>query len=253
MLEKKTIIRQRRLNKAALAAVAVHERNFFLEATHVVNELNLLQKLAVWSMRPSENPHVVMAQACQTLVLLRLLVGKLNEANELVRSAYNATQLSREYNSELSTQASEAAREINRYFGRANLVHRVRNGVAFHYSAEAMDGALQQISPEDELEVFAAERLPNTLYVFSELLVTHSMLGDEGLGGFERFMDEVIQVSHWFLRFLDGFIEAFLARHGKDLFDDDGSEYLEVPITEKFENVVLPWFTEVIGPEQGAA
>jgi hypothetical protein len=246
--KRKLIIHRRRLNKVALAAVPNHERNFFLEAAHVVNELNSLQKLAIWSMRRSENPHVEVAQVCQTLLLLRLLVGKLNEAHELVRTAYNATHLSREYDSGLSTQAKNSAREINRYFGRSNLIHEVRNVVAFHYSAKAMDGALQQITPDEDLEYFVAERLPNTLYVFSEALVTRSMLGAKGLTGFERFMDEVIRVSGWFLRFLDGFIEAFIARHGKEVFDDGGGENFEVSMTEKFEDVVVPWFTEVVAP-----
>lgn len=246
MPERKAVIHRLRLNNEALAAIAIHERNFFLEAAHVVNELNLLQKLSVWSMRRSEHPQIEMAQACQTLMLLRLLVGKLNEANELVRTAYNGTLLSREYHSRLGTEAREAAGEINRYFGRKNLIHRVRNDVAFHYSAEAMDGALQQASPDEELEVFAADRLPNTLYVFSEVLVTHSMLGAAGLAGFKRFMEEVIQVSRWFLRFLDGFVEAFLARHGRELFDDQGGEDFEIPLTESFENFILPWFTEVV-------
>lgn len=246
MLERKAVIRRLRLNIEALAAIAVHERSFFLEAAHVVNELNLLQKLAVWSMRRSEHPQVEMAQACQTLMLLRLLAGKLNEANELVRTVYNGTLLSREYHSRLGREAREAAGDLKRYFGRRNLIHRVRNDLAFHYSAEAMDGALRQASPDEELEVFAAERLPNTLYVFSEVLVTHSMLGAEGLAGFERFMEEVIEVSRLFLRFLDGFVGAFLARHGEALFDDGGGEQFEIALTESFEDFVLPWFAEVV-------
>jgi hypothetical protein len=162
-----------------------------------------------------------------------------------VRRAYNATQLSREYHAELSPEAKDAYREMNRYFGKTNLIQQVRNGVAFHYSAEAMDGALQQILPDDDLEVFVAERLPNTLYVFSEALVTHTMLADEGLAGFDQFMKETTEVSRWFLLFLDGYVAAFLNRHGRDLFEDSCSELHEIGITVTFDDMYIPWFTNV--------
>lgn len=210
-----------------------------------MNEINVLHKLAVWSMRPNQIQQVAIAQACQTLMILRLLVGKLNEANELVRRAYNATQLSREYHAQLAPEARDAAREINRYLGKTNLIQQVHNSVAFHYSAEAMDGALQQISSDDGLEVFVAERLPNMLYVFSETLVTHTMLGDEGLSGFDRFMHEAINVSRWFLRFLDGFVTAFVVRHGERLFEGSGDEKHEISVATSFEDAYIPWFTEV--------
>lgn len=120
-------IHRHRLLRDGLLNVPQVERDFFFAAAHIANELNLLQKLAIWSLHVHGDLAVMRAQSCQALMLLRLLVGKLNEAYKLVDSSYFGSQLSRDYNELLSEASAQAIKNIRRYFRNdTNLVHRIR-------------------------------------------------------------------------------------------------------------------------------
>ena len=57
-----------RLSREVLEAAPASERNLFLAATHVTNELNLLHKLVIWSGNLSGPEPAQRAQLCQSFM-----------------------------------------------------------------------------------------------------------------------------------------------------------------------------------------
>jgi hypothetical protein len=184
-------------------------------------------------------------------MLLRLLVGKLNEANILVDKSYFGTQLSRDYGPVLDQTSLAAIKSIRRYFASSgNLVHRVRNAVAFHYSAPEIGASLEKVKVNEELDFYLAPNLPNTLYYFAEVMVAWTMLGEMTTEALQQFMDETGKVARWFIHFMDGFIAAFSDRHRSSLKDTDegASAPVDIQGAPDFEVVQIPWFTTIRRP-----
>ena len=76
------------------------------------------------------------ATGTQTQMLVRLMVGALNEAWELVSSRFIRNRLAKDYLVRLDPAGRTAFDELKRQFGGSNLLDGVRNNYAFHYPKE---------------------------------------------------------------------------------------------------------------------
>ncbi len=238
----KAAVRHLRLSRAALAAAPPVERDLFLAAAHVTNELNVLHKLAVWSGDFSGSEPIQRAQICQTLMFFRLLAGKLNEANELLRVSYFGTKLSKTYDSLLPPEAVTALSTVKRYFAGGNIINSTRKEFAFHYSATNTGAGLVALPEEEQLDYYVGPTISNTFYYFSEVSVATAMLGQLDREHFERFAGEIITIAGQFLRLLDGFLGVFTSRHGAQLLDSDPG-LLDLGDLPRFDGIRIPWFT----------
>lgn len=77
------------LPKERLDHMLPEERNFLILCGHIANELNILQKLVIWTSN-FDTPGEIEARAnvVQALLIAKLLASKLWEASELVRKAF---------------------------------------------------------------------------------------------------------------------------------------------------------------------
>ena len=238
------VVFQYRFSRAALGGVPVPERNLFLAAAHVTNELNLLHKLAVWSGDFEGTEPLQRAQICQSFILFRLLAGKLNEANEMLRRDYFATQISRVYDQLLPQPAQDSLAAIKRYFARENIINRTRNDFAFHYSAAGAGAGFEALPPEEQLDYYVGRTLSNTLYYYSEVSVAVATIGSLDRDHFGRFVGEIITVSKHFLHLLDGLLFVFTERHGRTaLLEPDVTHQIDLTDSPPFSSVKIPWFT----------
>lgn len=166
-----------KLSKDALLGVPENERTFFLSLAHLANEINALQKLVLWSCDfSSQNPAFDKGQTALSFMLLKLLAGKLNEANELLQKKFHGLSVSRDYEPSLSEEARDALSKIKSYFGRENLIHKVRKNYAFHYSPDELAAVLPSVSEDIDLYIDSAERILKNLYYFAEVLANTAML-----------------------------------------------------------------------------
>jgi len=228
-----------RLDREVLLAAPSNERNFFVAAAHAANELNLLQKLAMWTGNVRGELPIIRGQFSQGMILLRILAGKLNESNELLQKSFFGTQLSKAYHSDLDADAKASLKEVSRYFGRENVLRCTRNILAFHYSAEEIGDALEHLDSSEDLELYVAPRIKNPLYFFSEAIAAAAMLGEISEEAFTRFMDELVHISKSFLIFFDAFIYAFLQRHRVIVSKSN----VEMPELPTFKDIQIPWFS----------
>ena len=73
----------------------------------------------------------------------RMLAGKLCEGWTLFRERYQGTSLSKEYDKLLDTEVRKAIKKLNKYFGKSNVLSRIRNRFAFHYDPSDLDKIIQ--------------------------------------------------------------------------------------------------------------
>ena len=233
--------------KEILVEMPENERNFFISVGHLLNELNVLNKIFYRCSRyPTSDRIVGKAQTTQALCMAKILAGKLAVGWEMLRTFYFNTQLSREYSLLLSPEASEAQRELGRYFGRStNVVSAIRNRYAFHYDLKQFSEALAAPSEEDGWEKFIGKKTGNSLYFFSELVIGHSLLRHinsvSQKAAMETLIDDINLICELFITFLTGCLIVITERY---LLNDDGLSIEPVNIEDPpgLDDVRIPFF-----------
>jgi hypothetical protein len=178
----------------------------------------------------------------QALIYARLLAGKLNEAWEVLAKAWFATKLSLKLEPKLHPQAKEARVQLGAYFGRTNLINRVRNSVAFHYSAEAVGAAWEEVA--DEFETILGGTVGNNLHHGSELAANAALMKAVNPTDLEEalatFLNEVQSIASYFTEFFDGVLLVML----EDVLGPDfrnAGTYAEI-LPPHFRDVHVPFF-----------
>lgn len=238
-----------RLRKDALRALPTEERRLFLSLGHVVNEVNGLRKLLIWSSDfSSDSEVIVQGKISFALISVRLLAGKAKEAFELIRKHFlNSKVISQAYLPLLSDKGSEALSDLKKYFGGSNLIASIRNEFAFHYSPAAIDDALNDIP--DELDLYLEDKgQANTLYYCSEVLAGRALLKSLGANddpsAFERLMGETVAAADSIHDFAEAFMEAFLERHKENVWDGFAKP-IDLGKLPDFSSMSLTWFTDI--------
>jgi hypothetical protein len=134
-------------SKAQLDSLPKEDRIIFVQLTHFLDELAILQKCLIFSAQTMASAIGVQrtAQRAQSLFFMQMLAGKLNEGWEMLQKSYFSTRLSQQYYSLLPDEARMAIDELGKYFGRENLIRRLRNEYAFHYERDNVDKGLDHI------------------------------------------------------------------------------------------------------------
>lgn len=236
-----------KLSKEILKLAPPAERSFFLVMAHLVNEINAINKLVFWShIYPTQNNAEENGKVSLTFMLLRLLAGKLNEGNELLRKKFYGSKISKDYVSALSTDDQEALSQIKRYFNGTNPVTYIRNNYAFHYSPEKLDSVLPTVP--DELEIYLSDGGgANTLYYFAEVLANRAILNsineEDIISAYKKLVEELPMVTKWFLDFVDALLVVFISKYGEDIWEDFAEE-IKFTTLPSITEIKLPWFTE---------
>lgn len=236
-----------KLSKEKLNSASPTERSFFFIMAHLVNEINALNKLIFWSHEYlTQNSAEENGKVSLTFILLRLLAGKLNEGNKLLRKKFYGSKISKDYIPALSAKGQEALNQIKRYFNGTNSVTHIRNNYAFHYSPEELDSVLPTV-PE-ELKVYVSDGgSANTLYYFAEVLANRAILrtidDKDDYAAYKRLVEELPMVAGWFIDCAESLIVEFMSRHEENIWDGLAEEvhFEKLP---SITDIQIPWFTE---------
>lgn len=217
---------------------------------HAGNELNVLSKLFHFSARAeSTTPILMQAENTQSMVLGRVLTGKIYECWNLMQSAFFRTGISKRYESQFDSAALEALEGLKRYFGRDNLIARVRNGHAFHYSPDQIDAGYRTLVDGDPLEVYLAKSNANTLYTFGDTIAGRAMLEDIKPGDHPRAFEMLVEETTKAVGRINEVIGATMAicfetYLGGDLYSL-GAKVVEIEGAPDSQAVSIPYFIEV--------
>lgn len=100
-----------RLTRKQLDTIPEPERRLLVLMAHAGNELNVLSKLFHFSARAeSTTPILVEAENAQSMVIGRLLTGKIYECWKLMQSAFFGTGISKTYESQFGSSPNRVGK-----------------------------------------------------------------------------------------------------------------------------------------------
>jgi hypothetical protein len=211
------------ITKADLDRIPADERFFYLMAGQLANDGNILGKLLIgafntWRGEHREEPRRD-AGLAQTFLLLKLLAGRLHEANSLIGSHYFSKRFHTKYESHMSKNAVEARRQFSGYFGgNSNIITPIRQKFAFHFGREEIDAVYDDM-PADFLFIhYLGEYIAHTLFYGSEIISLNAMatvVGDAptALEAIDRIYENTTAASRWLTIFVIGFMQVMITRY----------------------------------------
>jgi hypothetical protein len=135
--------------KGVLSLEDIHRQFFFL-AGHMFNELVVLRRLLLYSEKPEESSILRDARSTWSLIILRLLAGKLWESWSAVKKYYHQPAVGNSPWLKDNEAIAEPLGKIKRYFSHKNVINTIRNDFGFHYSLPEAD--LSNYGPDDNID-----------------------------------------------------------------------------------------------------
>jgi hypothetical protein len=231
------------VSKAQLDKVPEIERAFYVHIGHLRHELMFLKKLLELSAKePSDNPVLQDVGVSQQFIVSRLIAGKVWEGWELMRKAFFSTKLSLAIEGDLPEDTKEALADLKKYFGKKNIIERMRNEFAFHYDSLRVRTQLSSIEETDKLKIYIAET-EDVFFQLSEIIVGSAMLEAVQPGDFvaaaEKYFKEIMRLSSQLVDFCDGCLH-----HMIKTYIGYQSEETEIPDPPNYGGLRLPFFSK---------
>jgi hypothetical protein len=192
------------------------ERIFYLKIGMVTNEVNMLSKMALFSLSNTKEGDVYnRAASALALLQLRMLAGRLYEAREVITTGYKPLKV--RYESKMKGDGNRAYSKINGYFHNPdNLVKAMRHKLAFHTDHDAFAEGVSLIQEDDELTDYMCVERGNSLFWSGELAVIATLKHLTGLEGeaiYRKLMDDMFSLSRAVTDFTFNFSRSFYDRH----------------------------------------
>ena len=234
------------------------ERVLLLLLGYAANQLSMLQKFLNFATNRTPDAEVEQhATGTQTQMLVRLMVGALNEAWELVSSRFIRNPLAKDYLGRLDPAGQQAFAALKRQFGGSNLLNAIRNNYAFHYprsdeAEEAFEAAFKDREFDSYWNLYFSQHGFNSLFFLSELIFI-SGIGKKASGADleetqRKLMAEVSTASANLIEFAKAFVAAAWLKHfGTEMVAKDIVTVSDAPNVDE---VWLPFFVEIASEEQ---
>jgi hypothetical protein len=246
--------------KDRLRAMPKDERVLLLLLGYAANQLSMLQKLLNFATnRTPEAGFEQHATGSQTQMLVRLLVGSLNEAWLLISTRFLQQPFAKEYLAKIDADGLRALDVLKRQFGGSNLLNAVRNSYAFHYprtdeAEAAFDAAYSNSDLNECWNLYFSQHGFNSSFFLSDLIFIHGISGKVPGATLEvaqrKLMREALAASSNLIEFAKAFFAAAWLRHfGAEILAKDVVTVADAPDVDQ---VWLPFFVEVPPGDKGA-
>lgn len=108
--------------------------------------------------------------------------------------------------------------ELKRKFGESNLLHRLRNTIAYHHpSAQELQAAFEDVPEDEDWAWYPSATINNSFYLASDMVISAGILRATGetdtAKAFGKIMDEVNDVSNDMTDFFLYLMRAVVTRH----------------------------------------
>lgn len=232
------------VQKKELEAFPENELTFFVQACRMLNEINTLHKITIFSNKEVGTEIERKAQNSQSLFLLTILTGKLWEGWELLEKAYFGSKLSKTYQDLLPNDAKNTLDSLKKYFGKSdNLIKKVREKIAFHYDSVEILEQIRKTPQNEAFEIYLSENQGNSFYYISSVLLINAILEWTGipdpLEAIDKFFTEVLNVARWFIEFLNRCLETVARINIHWEF-----QKVEIPNPAQITDVAIPYFVD---------
>lgn len=235
------------VTKPKLDSIPADVRVLFVHIGHLRNEIMMLQKLVWASQQYTTIDEIkISMRAYQSLMLTRLLSGKLNEGWILLTKSYFGTKLSQSYEQSLDTSGRESIAKLKGYFGKQGLMHEIRNKFAFHYASDKIREVLSALEEPVNLKIYISKQAGNSFYEFSETIVNTALLEGIKKGDYEaalkKWMDQVLEIARHLVSFCDAWISFVLQKYFPEITSLDKLERAMLPDLPNLSEIGLDYF-----------
>jgi hypothetical protein len=213
-----------KISKKQLQSIPDAERVLILQFGHVCNELSFLNKLLLVVYDTEIQGLKKRAMTVQSMIVIRLYVGKVFEAWRMLESDYFGSQLSKSLDALLGPEGRQSLEVLKTYFGRNNLLSTVRNDFSFHYGSKHFPETMAAFEDSYEFQLILGQNYANTLHSFCEDFVVVGMLKATGKNeprvAMDRIVGDLVTIGGKMIDFLGrGLAAVFENRVGKS-WDD---------------------------------
>jgi hypothetical protein len=248
------------LPKDKLMAMPEKERSLMILLGYASNQVSFFAKLVLLSSnKDGETEMEQKLSGTQTQMSLRVLIGALNEAWELVRKRFLGSPLGKTYRPLLDRDGADALERLNKISGGEGLFSNLRNSWIFHHPDQegtveaAFDAAAADPLCEGEWNWYFSFANYNSSFYPSEMVALHGIaqaLGETDLIQAQHsLMGRVLAVAIDMNHVLYSIISALYVQNiGPELMSETPVEITTAP---NFFEVWLPFFVEI--PEQRPA
>jgi hypothetical protein len=205
--------------KARLRAIPTAERTLLLLASHAVNQITTLTRLLIFSTNYESDIGLENTlSAAQSQTILRFLFGVTAEAWEMVKRPAHRKIIGTDYIKNMPQEAVASYDKLNKLFGGSNLLHRIRNTLAFHLpAADVVESAFDEVPEDEDWAWYAATNYTNSFYLASDYMITAGIINEtdekDVAQAFGRVMDEVMLASNELIEFCSHLMRAIVSRH----------------------------------------
>jgi hypothetical protein len=251
-----------RLTKTDLDRIPDDERFFYFMAGDLTNDTNILSKLLITAFSsafarpgeiPRDEPHNN-AGLAQLFLVLKLLSGRLHEANSLISSHYFGKGLHKKYENEMSERAQDGRRRFSVYFGgEDNIITKVRNKFAFHFSRPEIEFTYHALPKNFEFIQFLGGYIGHNLFVGSTILSINAMTtlveGTKQLDALDRIYKDTTDVAQWLMLFLNGYMQVMINKYLRPIKRERVTN-LVMPAEPPITSTTIPFFSDPPLPQQ---
>lgn len=239
-----------RYTKADLMTVPDRDRIFYLLATGLMNDIQVLIRQYIIAIKQRDEDKVRRdASSAVAMLNLRLLAGRFHEGWILIKEEWPALEAS--YIRELSKRGIDALASLRGHFTVAkgsNIVFMIRNKIGFHSDVGFARKMLAAVPNDTELVDYLSVQLGDTLYFGSEVLHYQALqeitAQPDSMSAFGAVMDELRKLQNLFLDFISAFVKVFAHRHLPRQFASTPSQKHTLERLAKFEKLQIPYFID---------
>lgn len=210
-------IQKVKLPLAVLRSLPKERASAFLRVGLFINELNWLVRLLLIARVPNDADEAERrATLSLALLTIKLLAGKIHEGWVKLQSEFNTL-----VDKSLTEEGKSAVEELGKRLTKGSMIHKIRNGFAFHYSAQLSIDDLEALPlGEEEMVAYMSQNHGHNLIFVSELAAINRLatITEEANPGkaFGLVMQEVVEVA---ALYSDYVVAVLMALLGKDVIE----------------------------------
>jgi len=239
--------------KERLNSIPAEERVLFFLLGYAANQIIMFQKLLLFASNSPANESVEgRVHVVQIEMLLRLMIGFVWEAWNLIKKRFLKQPVGRDYQSLLDEGGKRALSGLKKQFDNSTLIHTLRNNFAFRLpKTEDMEAAFKlaynDASFDDTWSLYLSKDKFNSLYLLSDVVVIHAIFKSIGESDFaagqRKIMEEVTAAANGVVDFVHAFTAALWKKHIASHMD--ATVCAKIPNAPKIFEVQLPFFVEL--------
>jgi hypothetical protein len=208
--------------KDKLRAMPADERALLMLLGYAANQITFFSKLVLFSTNRDGNSELErLLSASQSQMVVRVVIGVLNEAWELIRTRFMSTAYGQAYTTQLDAEGAAAFARLKQAFN-SGLFAKLRGNWIFHHPynvdlTRAFEDAAGNPEWDQDWNWYFSHSNYNSFYFPSEFVALHGILNLVGetdlIAGQQKLMPLVTAVSNDMSQLIMAILKVLLVKY----------------------------------------